>query len=129
MVVDIQIIGLVYDVAGVAVLSVPTITNRVDDIVDQSSTHWDYNPPIVKSLSSARVDTITGFLLLLAGFIIQIISLCGYGATPARSFTLFVVLALGILLYYILLRPYWTTALSNQVKEQHKKNIEAENAA
>ena len=79
---NLQIIGLIYDAAGIAVLGIPAAFRMVDEIAAQSGTYWDYNPNIAKALSTARVDTTVGSVLLLAGFLIQVTSLYSFVATP-----------------------------------------------
>ena len=64
---DLQIIGLIYDAAGIAILGIPAVFRMVDEIAAQSGTYWNGNPHLAKALSTARIDTTIGSILLLFG--------------------------------------------------------------
>ena len=115
---NLQIIGLIYDAAGIAVLGIPAVFRMVDEIAAQSGTYWDANPHLAKALSTARIDTTVGSMLLLLGFGIQVVALCDFVAPPLLPAIVLVVLAAFIVLYWCNLRRYWSTVLTNRVKRR-----------
>ena len=113
-----QIIGLIYDAAGIAVLGIPAVFRMVDEIAAQSGTYWNANTHLAKALSTARIDTTVGSVLLLAGFLIQITSLYSLVVPPLVSAIVFIALGVFLILYWCHLRRYFSTALTNRVKRQ-----------
>ena len=73
---------------------------------------------LAKALSTARIDTTVGSVLLLLGFGIQVVSLCGFVATPLVSAIVLTALVVFVVLYWCHLRCYFSTALTNRVKRQ-----------
>ena len=90
----------------------------VDEIAAQSGTHWDANLHLAKALSTARVDTTVGSVLLLAGFLIQVASLYNFVATPLVSAIVLIALGVFFVLYWFYFRCYFSTALTNRVKRR-----------
>ena len=97
---NLQIIGLVFDAAGIAILGIPAVFTSVRDIAEQSGTYWDANPHAAKAKATQCVDTTTGSVFLILGFILQIASLSGF--VVGRRFLVFLAVILGIALFL-----YW----------------------
>ena len=116
-----QSIGLICDATGIAVLGIPAVFRMVDEIAAQSGTYWDANLHLAKALSTARVDTTVGSVLLLAGFLLQIASHYGLVAAPLVSAIILIALGVFLVLYWCYLRRYLSTALTNLVKRQLKR--------
>ena len=113
-----QIIGLIYDATGIAVLGIPAVFRMVDEIAAQSGTYWTGNPHLAKALSTARIDTTVGSVLLLVGFGTQVVSLCGFVTTPLVSAIVLIALVVFCVLYWCHLRCYFSTVLTKRVKRQ-----------
>lgn len=83
---NLQIVGLFYDAAGVVTLGLSSIFRMVPQISLQTASYWDFNQELAKAFAYARIDTTTGSILLLVGFSTQIASLVGYEATTIGSY-------------------------------------------
>ena len=118
MIHNLQFIGLIYDATGIAILGIPAVFRMVDEITAQSGTYWGANLPLAKALSTARVDTTVGSVLLLAGFLMQVASLYSFVATPLVSAIVLIALGVFFVLYWCYLRCYFSTALTNRVKHR-----------
>ena len=104
---DLQIVGLVVDAAGIFVLGVPALFFTRKDIAAQTGTQAGGNPALAKALLSARLDTMVGSILLLAGFVIQIASLSGSDTPPFVSApSIAILLVLFIVLYFYIFRTH-----------------------
>lgn len=113
---NLQIIGLIFDAAGIVVLVAPALIGMVGQIAAQSGTYWGYNKRAIPILSSSHVDTAVGAPLLLLGFLMQIAGLFGFGVSLAVSVGLCVLLALVLALYWMCLRTKLLDKLSDRVK-------------
>ena len=122
--VNLQIIGLFYDAAGVVTLGVSSLFSMITQIKTQTGTYWNYNPELAKAFSYARIDTATGSLLLLIGFSIQITSLLDYRATHLGSYLSFGGLAFFFVCYWAFLRAYLSNSIISRVAELHRKEDE-----
>ena len=120
-----QIIGLVYDAAGIATLAASSLYKIIDHITEQTGTKWDYNRELAKAFAYARVDTLTGSTLLLLGFIIQIVSLLGIYATQSCGYLLLGSLAIITILYWTYIRTKVSEYIIDEVEERHEEGIEA----
>lgn len=120
-----QIIGLIYDAAGISILGIPAAFKVVDELTAQVGTKWNYNRAFLKALTLARIDTTVGSLILLVGFSIQIASLMGHATIHFGSYLLIGILFLFLVLYFICLRTYFTKILTDKV--EHKKQLEYRN--
>ena len=117
---NLQVIGLIYDAAGISILGGPAVFRMVDEIRAQSGTYWNGNPALARALSLARIDTTVGSLLLLSGFIIQITALQGYTVPPVVIDILVPVLVIFVLLYWLCIRSLLSESLVNRVAEQRQ---------
>lgn len=120
MPIDLQVVGLTYDAAGIAILGVPAAFRMVDEVKAQSGTYWNWNPPLARALSYARIDTTVGSCLLLCGFAFQIASLTGFQSVHYLGPALLVGLVVLFLLYWSLLRAYWSNVLIARVERQRQ---------
>ena len=115
---NLQFIGLIYDAAGIVILGIPAVFRMVDEIAAQSGTYWDANVHLAKALSTARVDTTVGSVLLLSGFLMQVASLYSSVAMPLVSAIVLIALGVFFVLYWCYLRCYFSTALTTRVKRR-----------
>ena len=76
---NLQIIGLIFDAAGIVVFATPALIGMVGQIAAQSGTYGDYNNRAISIVSSSHVDTAVGAPLLLLGFLMQIAGIVGFG--------------------------------------------------
>ena len=68
-----NIIGLSFAFIGSIILAL-TIFRTKNTINEISSTYWDFNPPLRKELFKERKQSLWGILLLISGFLMQLIS-------------------------------------------------------
>lgn len=114
---DLQLVGLLFDLAGILVLGLPPLVRFVDEIAGQSGTHWGYNPKAVRILSAARVDLAAGSILLALGFGMQAAAiLCRDTLSTAAALAVLLSLPAAGLLYFCWLRGYVSAALAARVE-------------
>ena len=126
MILDLQIIGLIYDAAGITILGIPAAFRMVDEVKAQSGTYWNWNPPMARALSYARIDTTIGSCLLLFGFGFQISALTGYKSAHYVASALLLALIVFFLLYWALLRAYWSNCLIAHVERQRQREADTQ---
>ena len=125
---NLQMIGLAYDVVGIAVLGIPAVRRMSTEIAAQVGTSWNYNSELAKGLSDARVDTVFGSCLLIIGFIIQAAGVWGFQGTWICG-----VLLLGLLVLLIVLwvrggRRFVSERLLERVKTRREEMEELQRA-
>ncbi len=122
---NLQVIGLGYDLAGIVVLGGFAIFRMVNEVAAQSGTYWDYNPELMKALSYARIDTTTGTVFLVMGFSLQIASLIGVTTNQWGICLLMGGLVLAVLLYLVWLRRVLSKWLIASARKRIKEEDEA----
>jgi hypothetical protein len=71
----IQVTALLFTVISAYFLIKSVIEMTPKDIAELSTTRFDYNPPVVRSLSKQRADTLVGFALLMTGLVLSLANL------------------------------------------------------
>ncbi|WP_428098269.1 hypothetical protein [Candidatus Rariloculus sp.] len=128
MISNLQVVGLIYDAAGISILGGPAVFRMVNEITAQSGTYWNGNPALAQALAVARIDTTAGSVLLLLGFLFQITALQGY-AIPELAIDLSVpALIVLFVLYWCFLRSLFSRSLANRV-ELRRAQQQAERSA
>jgi len=117
---DFQAVGLIFDVAGVAILGVPAAFRMRSEIAAQMGTYWNYNPPLARALSASRVDISAGSLLLILGFAFQIAAFLGYRPLKYTGPTALIGLALFFVLYWLWARAACSTWLFSAALQEHE---------
>ena len=117
MIENMQIIGLIYDAAGISILGLPAIFKFRKEIAAQSGTYYGSNPHMLKMLTTSRVDTTAGSLLLISGFLIQIVSLLDIVTTQTISIGLIVFLAVLFVSYVGFIRGRIAGSLARSIQE------------
>ena len=112
---DLQVVGLMFDLAGILVLGLPPLVRVVDEIAGQSGTHWDYNPNAIRILSAARVDLAAGSVLLALGFVMQAAAIWGFSVSSVAVLMMFLGLPTLGLLYFCWLRSFVSAAVVARV--------------
>jgi len=72
-------------------------------MINESDMYWDSNPHVLKSIIATRFDGICGTILLLFGFIFQLIGYIGFSNNLITGIS-YILLALFILAYFGYLR-------------------------
>ena len=57
--------------------------NSTEQIIQQTGTYWDSNEPLARSLAAQRAQYVTGALLLLSAFVLQVLAALASSTTPA----------------------------------------------
>lgn len=76
--VDPNIVGLLYDAAGIFVFGIPAVFVNDHKIAVASESTWDYDVGAMRILIEQKWDTCVGSILLVAGFAFQIIAATGW---------------------------------------------------
>ena len=95
-----------YDGIGVAIIGYAFFSKSVETITEESSTYWNANSSLLRSIVQARTDGVTGTILLFTGFVLQWLGSMGIQCEFASQILLGV-LAVAILVYFIGLRTYF----------------------
>ena len=61
-----------------------TVSNSVEKIVQQAGTYWSFNESLARALASQRAQYVTGALLLLTAFALQVLATVASSTTPAN---------------------------------------------
>ncbi len=118
MITNLQVVGLIYDAAGIAIFGVPAAFRMVNEITAQSGTYWGGNPALAQALALARIDTTAGSVLLLLGFLFQVTALQKY-AVPELAIDLSIIaLVVFVFLYWCGLRSLFSKSLAKKVEER-----------
>lgn len=96
-------IALLYDGLGVAVLGFAFFSKSIKEMMVESGTYYGGNDALLQSLVHTRTDGVTGTVLLLIGFFLQLFGSFGI-LFEFLGETLFVVLIVFFLSYVIFLR-------------------------
>jgi hypothetical protein len=64
--------------------SIGNILNSVERITLQATPFWDFSEPVARALASQRAQYVTGGLLLLASFVLQVLAALVSSTTPAN---------------------------------------------
>ena len=109
--------GLVFDIAGASVLGWGILSNSIERIAWQAATQWSFNRGLARALSEQHIDARIGVPLLVAGFALQLVSVCqsGSGWVLAVAFGVLAV-CLG---WYFLNRKRWIETRAETAKEFH----------
>ena len=96
---DLQIVGLFYDVAGIFVLGINSVIRVAEQTERHSATMWNGNKALREWLVQSRIDTAAGSTLLLSGFLFQVASLYEV-SWPSTILRLVLVILVLLLLFY-----------------------------
>ena len=103
---NLQIIGLIYDAAGVFVLGLFSFAVTSNQIKTISGSKWDGNRDLAAYIAYDRTDTAAGSMLLVIGFLFEWISLARTGFDEVVYRFLYMLLLLLLIIYYGLARSY-----------------------
>lgn len=93
-------IGLIYDIFGVIILGYALAFTSVKRLIDQAGTRWSSNRVAFDALVNQRTDARFGVLLLVVGFLMQILGAVGCAFLVNGWIILLVILAcLGATLF------------------------------
>ena len=106
---------------------------RVSDIVDVTSSMWDYNSALVKLWAAQRADYIAGGILLVLAFVLQIIGAVTPSDIQPEIFrpigcvsALIVAAFVVALLLATLLRNYLRKSVTEEVTARHQARLREE---
>jgi hypothetical protein len=129
LVTNVSALGLIYDGVGVFVLGVPAMLSTTADIRQMSGTAWGYNPQLIRATVRLRLDTGTGALFLIAGFLLQLFGALGVQLSPIPgSFILGALVALS-LSYGLWFRGRLTDTWVNSIVAGIEAQLEEQRAA
>lgn len=104
LVTNVSALGLVYDGVGIFVLGVPAMLSTTSDIMRASGTAYGYSPALIRANVLLRLDTGTGSLFLIAGFLLQLFGTLGVQLSADSGAILLSTLLLLALAYALWLR-------------------------
>ena len=64
--------------------SIGNVMNSTEKIIQQSGTYWEFNESLARSLAAQRAQYVTGGLLLLVTFALQVLAALASSTTPAN---------------------------------------------
>ena len=123
MLLDLQVVGLAYDVAGIftlgvqAVLRVTNAFGATARLRDETDTMWDGNSELRRYLVESSIDTTVGSSLLVLGFVFQAVAVMGRETELTHNWVLIGLLTLFLLVYWCLLRGRWSKCLVRKVEQ------------
>ena len=121
-------LGLLYDGVGIFVLGVPAMLSTTSDVMRASGTAWGYNPALIRANVLLRLDTGTGSLFLIAGFLLQFFGTSGFPLVPISGVLLLVALVGLGLAYWLWLRNKLTNSWVKSIVDDIERKIEEQKA-
>ena len=115
-----QSLGLIFDVAGIAILGVPAIFRMKSEVAAQMGTYWNYNLPLARARSISRVDITAGPILLILGFAFQIAASLEFRPLAYTGPTALGTLVLFFIFYWSWLRGACTKWLVAEALKLHE---------
>ena len=70
-------VGLIYDGLGIVVLGYAFFSKTIKEMMVESGTYYNGNNALLQSLIHTRTDGVTGTVLLLIGFLLQLFGSLG----------------------------------------------------
>ena len=113
---DPQVIGLLYDAAGILILGVPAVFRMSQEIQAQAGTYFDYNVHLAAALASSRIDLTVGSLVLLVGFFMQLAGNLGYVYYVSVGWSLGIGCLAFVAIYFVFFRRWLSNALLKRVR-------------
>jgi hypothetical protein len=111
-----SVVGLIYDIVGATFLVVAIFFNSPVKIAHQAGTYWDSSTFAARALSEQTLDARVGLVLLIAGFVLQILGQLQLPAEPRLSQVLIAAVALFALGYLLLARKWLVARLVSRVE-------------
>jgi hypothetical protein len=116
-------IGLIYDVFGVIYLGIAFFFKSKEAIIQESGTYWDSNPHMLHGLTSSKFDGLLGSLLLLIGFIFQMLGYLGYSyISDYVAIGIYIAPGAFSVLYFIFLRKWlvnrWVKSMTKLIEQK-----------
>jgi hypothetical protein len=93
-------IGIVFDIIGAFFLAESFLLKKYDRILKESSSFWGGNPFLLPSLITQRIEAKTGFIFLMLGFLLQMISNADF-VNQGRDKDFWLILVFGLTLWLI----------------------------
>ena len=72
-----------FGVISAVFFAIGNALNSTEKITQQTGTYWDFNEPLARSLAAQRAQYVTGALLLLIAFVLQVLAASASSTTPA----------------------------------------------
>ena len=102
-------IGIVFDIIGAFFLAESFLLKKTDKIVKESSSYMDGNPFLLPSFITQRIEAKTGFVFLMLGFLLQMISNTDFvNQGRDKNFWLILVVGLALWLISVLIVRFWS---------------------
>ena len=115
-------LGILYDGVGIFVLGVPAMLSTTADVMRASGTAWGYSPALIRANVVLRLDTGTGSLFLIGGFLLQFFGTVGIQLAPIAGALLVAALVTLSILYWLWLRAKladnWVAAIIASIERQ-----------
>ena len=121
-------LGLLYDGVGIFVLGVPAMLSTTSDVMRASGKALGYNPALIRANVLLRLDTGTGSLFLIAGFLLQFFGTSGFPLVPISGVLLLVALVGLGLAYWLWLRNKLTNSWVKSIVDDIERKIEEQKA-
>lgn len=130
------VLGATFGFLASVFFCIGALRMRVNDIVDVTSSIWDYNAALVRLWAAQRADYTAGALLLVLAFVLQIVG----AVTPSDSqpeilrpvgcvISLIVVAFVAALVLVTLLRNHLRQSVTEEVTARHHARLQQEEKA
>ena len=94
-------------------------------------TYWNFNPPLAQALAESRIDISIGSVLILVGFVMQLMHNLDYYFHASVGQSTLIGVAIFVITYWTFLRRLLANRLFQSALERNRKQQEkaAEEAA
>lgn len=117
-------LGLFWDGFGVFILGVPAFFRLSSEIRNEAGTYYSYNIHEVRNKVATRLDVGVGSLLLVGGFLLQLISSLKINFDQSFILVLWFFCPVSAICYYLFGRGMAITNLTKRIEDLLKADIE-----
>ena len=122
---NLQVVGLIYDIAGVLALASPIVFRGAKTISLLSATRFNGNTELMRDLITTRLDTFFSGFLLLTGFALQVVPMLVERFWPQCSGPfLLLFLFMAFSLYYCFRPSLIDARVDRQRRQKEEKEKE-----
>lgn len=121
-----SVIGLFYDIVGAIFLAYAIFFNSPAKIAHQAATYWNSSPFAIRALAEQTVDARAGLILLVVGFVLQIVGQWHSSGNVYGSVSLLALLLAFVIAHLAFLRNRFTDRLVARVKAHENRDGESE---
>ena len=118
--VNIGVLGLIIDIFGAFWMALAILGQNKKQQELETTMFWDGNPYLAAAKKENKIFTWTGFILLVLGFLLQLIGQLFYTLVPMQTILLLLLVCLfGSFIFYLQVRKECAKNIPEEFKSKH----------